>query len=93
MTTIFDILRYGNTDVRSRKELAALPEELTRLFWIESHIWYNEVYGAGRAYVDIDNLPCRDREYIIYGLAEWMTNDPTVPQTVFQRALKKYESI
>ena len=90
--SLFDILRYSNTDVRSEDELAALPENLLHLFRIEAHIWYNEniVTRSIGSLVDIQNMSERDHAWVANGMAQWVTEDPAVPLQVFHRALRKY---
>ncbi len=79
--SLFDILKYGNTDLSSRSELEKLPAELLKLYWINSI----------SPYVDIESktYPVDARM-----LAGW--HDESVYRDdqidAFKKALKEYNN-
>jgi len=77
--SLFDIIRYRNTDLTSYGEIEALPVELLELYWQEAH--YNDVHMQNPS---IAEKCSRLQAFALRG-AYW---DSTRP--IFIRALKRY---
>ncbi len=75
--SLFDILKYGNTDLSSKASLNNLPEALFDLYWIKS------VYGQSTKLDKADKL---------YLLITWDDKYDSSQITHFKRALQEYNN-
>ncbi len=76
--SLFDILRYGSTDLSSAEELADLPDGLLNLYWEIS-------WPHGGKYIST-------KHQIITHLIKWYNNGYTRHEQIltFKEALKGY---
>ena len=80
--SLFDVIRYSNTDLDSEEELSKLPIELFRMYQSAAYAYYNNE--------DILNNAMKDPlSYQIQYLAIW---SGTRKQLIFKKVLKEYNN-
>jgi len=81
--SLFDVLKYQNTELSNRAELETLPEELISLYWDEAHSEHPES----------DLFPKYRHLEACRMLAQWTpaaTQIDSYAHKVFMKALRKY---
>ncbi len=83
--SLFDILKYGNTDLNSKEELNKLPENLIKIYWVIANRSCSSSWNIKYwAHIDM----CRTLSQ------NWA--DPYLPEfgkkALFDKALKEYDN-
>lgn len=80
--SLFDILKYQNTDLDSYDALMALPEDLVILFWVKA---YEYAYSK---------VPRRnnDKNKMCDALSSWRPGRIILRKELFNKALKDYSN-
>ena len=78
--SLFDVIKYSGTDLNSRAELEALPEELFGLYRIAAFKYYGALCSMTSARGDR-----------IEGMAEWIEGD-IIKRAIFDKTLKEWNN-